>query len=311
MSTGVEIVLSTYDGGRFLRDQIDSILSQSYTNWRLLIRDDGSLDDSLAIALEYAESRPDKIRLSNRPGKNLGACLSFARLLQHADANYIMLCDQDDVWLPGKIEATLEKMHALEAQYGKDHPLLVHSDFKVVDENLHLLADSGWRYQKTTPHYGTFLNRLLVQNVATGCTVMLNRPLRDLALPVPPGAIMHDWWLALVAGAFGKTGFVTDPLLLYRQHRLNAVGAKSWGVGRFLQQLFSPEEFRHAFLRTQQQAGAFLDRYHDRLSPEERQMVRAFSQLDSLGFFTKRFSLLRYGFFHPGLARKVGMFLFC
>lgn len=311
MSTGVEIVLSTYNGGIFLPDQIDSILPQSHSDWRLLIRDDGSLDDSPAIALEYAESRPDKIRLIDRPGENLGACQSFARLLQHADADYIMLCDQDDVWLPGKIEATLEKMHALEAQYGKDRPLLVHSDFKVVDENLHLLADSGWHYQKTDPRNGAFLNRLLVQNVATGCTVMLNRPLRDLALPVPPEAIMHDWWLALVASAFGKTGFVIDPLLLYRQHHLNAVGAKSWGVGRFLQQLYSPEEFRDAFLQTQQQAGAFLDRYHDRLSPEDRQMVRAFSQLDSLGFFAKRFSLLRYGFFHPGLARKVGMFLFC
>jgi len=307
----IDILLATYNGEAFLKKQIDSLLAQEFEDWRLLVRDDGSSDRTAVILQTYQKSMGERLTILPACRVNLGPRDSFSSLLQHADADYIMLCDQDDVWLPGKIEATLEKMHALEAQYGKDRPLLVHSDFKVVDENLHLLADSGWRYQKTDPRHGAFLNRLLVQNVATGCTVMLNRPLRDLALPVPPGVIMHDWWLALVAGAFGKTGFVAEPLLLYRQHRLNAVGAKSWEMGRFLKQLCSPEEFRHAFLRTQQQAGAFLDRYHDRLSPEDRQMVRAFSQLDSLSFFAKRFSLLRYGFFHPGLARKVGMFLFC
>jgi len=307
----IDILLATYNGEAFLKKQIDSLLAQEFEDWRLLVRDDGSSDRTAVILQTHQKSMGERLTILPACRVNLGPRDSFSSLLQHADADYIMLCDQDDVWLPGKIAATLKKMHALEAQYGKDRPLLVHSDFKVVDENLHLLADSGWRYQKTDPRHGAFLNRLLVQNVATGCTVMLNRPLRDLALPVPPGAIMHDWWLTLVAGAFGKTGFVAEPLLLYRQHRLNAVGAKSWGMGRFLKQLCSPEEFRHAFLRTQQQAGAFLDRYHDRLSPEDRQMVRAFSQLDSLSFFAKRFSLLRYGFFHPGLARKVGMFLFC
>jgi len=307
----IDILLATYNGDSYLDEQINSLLNQEFSDWRLLARDDCSNDGTAELLESYADRYSERVTVLPNHGSNLGPRGNFFELMQNADADYIMLCDQDDVWMPGKIARTLEKMRQMESEYGRDKPLLVHTDFKVVDENLNVLADSGWRYQKTDPYRGASINRLLVQNVATGCTVMINRALRDLALPAPPEAIMHDWWLALVAGTFGRIGYVSGPLLLYRQHSVNIVGAKSWGAVRFLKQVVSLEDVRSALLKTQRQASAFLERYKTTLTSQNRQIVQAFSQLGDKGFFGKRVCLLRYGFFHAGFLRKVGMFLFC
>src|SRR5690606_13737176 len=152
----------------------------------------------------------------------------FARLLGASTADYIMFCDQDDVWLPGKVTLTLAKMQELEAACGAETFLLVHTDLRIVDENLNLVADSGHRYQQIDPDRGNTLGRLLVQNIATGCTIMVNRALRDLALPIPGAALMHDHWLSLVSACFGKIAYLPEPTLLYRQHSGNKVGAQVW-----------------------------------------------------------------------------------
>ena len=148
-----------------------------------------------------------------------------------------MFCDQDDVWFPDKIAVTLGKMQELEGRHGGERPLLVHTDMKVADGNLRVVADSLWRYQKSDPVRGEALNRLLVQNCATGCSMMINRALCDLALPIPAEAMMHDWWLVLVAAAFGTIGHCAEPTLLYRQHGANDVGAKKWSLADLVPQL--------------------------------------------------------------------------
>jgi len=304
----IDILLATYNGAAFLEEQIDSLLDQEFREWRLLVRDDGSSDETVEILERYAARFGDKIAILPNGGVRLGAAGSFAELMRLSEAPYLMLCDQDDLWLPRKIGVTLEKMKELEAVHGDDRPLLVHADFTVVDETLNVLADSGWRYQKTDPERAT-LNRLLVQNVATGCTFMINRALRNLALPIPAGAMMHDWWLMLVAAGFGRIGYLADSLLLYRQHGVNTVGAKGWSALSFLRQVRSLGEVREAFLKIQRQADLFYRNYGETLSPEDGRMVQAFSRLAEKGFFLKRYLLIRYGFFHAGVLRKFGMLL--
>lgn len=137
-----------------------------------------------------------------------------------------MFCDHDDVWKPRKVEMTVRRMMELEQANGQDIPLLVHTDLVVADENLKVLSDSMFRSQNLN-RKGNRLNNLLVQNNVTGCTMMVNKALVDMVGPAPKHAVMHDWWMALIAACFGKIGFVRQATILYRQHHANEVGAKN------------------------------------------------------------------------------------
>jgi len=122
---------------------IGLLLNQTYGNWSLIIRDDGSTDDTVEIIRDYRERFPGKVTLLEGQGRRLGPCQSYARLLERTTANYIMFCDQDDLWLPEKIEETLHRMRSLELQY-PGLPLLIHTDMKVADRDLRVSSDSFW-----------------------------------------------------------------------------------------------------------------------------------------------------------------------
>ena len=236
-----DILLATYNGQEYLKEQIDSILAQSNQDWQLLIRDDASDDDTLNIIKDYVARYSDNIKLIEDSGCHLGASLNFQRLLENSIAEYIMFSDQDDVWLPPKIEATLNLMKATEKAY-PNKPILVHTDLRVVDSQLKTIAKSTWRYQRSFPETGNDLSKVILQNVATGCTIMINRKAKTISLPIPKEAVMHDWWIAINVAKHGKIVYIPDQLVLYRQHHNNVVGAKK--VPRvdtqvFLKNLFS------------------------------------------------------------------------
>jgi hypothetical protein len=225
----VVIVLSTFNGARYLGEQIESIRRQTFRDWRMLVRDDGSSDSTRAIVERFARADGRISLLSDGRG-NLGAVASFGALLDHAlarQAPYIALTDQDDVWLAEKLERQLEVLRANEAVKGAGHPTLVHSDLAVVDSQLHRIHPSFLRYQRLEHVATDPLRRLLLQNFVTGCTVMLNRALLRLALPVPR-VVMHDWWLAQCAAALGSLLFVPEPTVLYRQHGGNLLGSRGF-----------------------------------------------------------------------------------
>jgi glycosyl transferase family 2 len=306
---GVQILLATWNGGRYLAEQLDSLLAQTHGDWRLLVRDDCSTDATLAVLAEYRERAPDRISILPAGGCSLGAAGSFAALLAAADADYLMFCDQDDVWLPHKIECTMALMHDLELQRGAACPLLVHSDLVVTDEHLHQVAGSLWRFQHSDPVGGVALNRLLTQNAVTGCTVMINRPLRDLALPVPPEAVMHDWWLALVASAFGAVGHVTTGTVLYRQHGANDVGAQGLTLGDVIRRFSRWNEVNEVLRQIRRQGATFLDRYRNRLTPAQREMLEVYGRLNDVNGLLRRWYMLKYRFFYTGILRNVGRLL--
>jgi len=221
----IDILLATYNGQAYLREQIDSILAQSNQDWRLLIRDDGSDDGTVSIIKDYVARYSDRITLIEDSGCHLGASLNFQRLLENSIAEYIMFSDQDDVWLPQKIEVTLNLMKATEKDY-PNKPIMVHSDLIVVDANLKKIADSLWTHQKIWPSKDDDLSRIISQNVATGCTIMINRKAKKVSLPIPKESIMYDWWIAIKVAERGKIVHIPDQLVLYRQHPDNLVGAK-------------------------------------------------------------------------------------
>jgi len=312
MNDKIHILIATYNGEKYLSQQLDSIFAQSINNWHILVRDDCSTDNTVEIIEQYAQRYPGKSTLLENDGQNVGASQNFAKLLQHSTADYIMFSDQDDIWLPRKIEVTLAKMTELEGHYGKEKPLLVHTDLKVVDDNLEVIADSLWDYQLSDPKRGRELGKVLLQNVATGCSVMINRPLRNQALPIPNEAMMHDWWLVLVAAAFGYVDYFAEPTALYRQHGASEIGARKWDL-KALKTLMNYERRKTKFeidmQRIRRQAGAFLKRYEPVLTISQKDIMDAFLRLHELNFFKKRYYTIRYGFFYTGLIRNIGRML--
>ncbi len=311
----VDILLSTHNGSSFLQDQLNSIFKQSNTTWHLIARDDGSKDKTLAILNDVCENFPDLVEITQTMTGCLGPAGSFSLLLSCAQAPYMMLCDQDDVWLPDKIEKTLSAMRAAEERFGVNTPLLVHTDLCVVDCNLEQLSQSFLKYQNLNPKLAKSLNRLLPQNFVTGCTVMINQSLAKLATPIPKDAIMHDWWLALVAVAFGQIVYLNEPTVLYRQHGTNSIGAKLWGLKRIVALAQNTTEARLTILRKMRQAKALLDRYQDKMSHEQIATVEAYAHLQNMSKAVRVMTILKHRFFMDGVIRNIGfmtnLFMLC
>lgn len=219
----VIVLLSAYNGARYIARQIESIRAQSLRDWRLLIRDDCSMDDTVEIVRRFCAADP-RISLIGDSSSNIGPWASFGRLLSQAydeGAEYVFLSDQDDVWIEDKME---EQLSMLRASASK-HALLVHSDLILVDEQLQCLHASFSEFQRTSYDKADPLGTLLIHNAVVGCTIAMNRQLLELALPLPAGT-MHDWWLAACAAAGGTIQRAPHPTVLYRQHSSNVIGVE-------------------------------------------------------------------------------------
>lgn len=304
----VDILLSTYNGSHHLPELLDSIGRQTCREWRLLVRDDGSADSTADILRAWGDRHPDRFRLLSSPTGNLGPAASFSVLAGEATAPHMMFCDQDDVWLDTRIERCRSGMAELEKRHDRSTPLLLYSDLRVVDDQLVRLDDSFFRYQNLHPGHTARFRRCLVQNVVPGCAMMLNRALRDLAIPVPPDAVMHDWWVVLVAAGLGVCKFQPEPALLYRQHLDSHTGARPWGAG-MLRQALSPagrnRDGRAERRKAQEQAAALLTRHGGRLAPIDRAACQAYAAFPRSSALRKRVSLVRHGLWKSGWMRNV------
>lgn len=221
----VAILLATYNGEEYLREQIDSLYSQTYSGWSLYIHDDGSTDNTMAIINDYS-SRHDNITVFDYPSRH-GARDNFFSLIQAVDADYYFFCDQDDVWLPGKIATEMEKMHEAETASG-DIPVIVHTDAYVVTRGLKVISPSLWTHTNTHPEMMMSFDDC-VRTVVTGCTMCFNRAAKATLVHPSATAIMHDCWLFLcVMRVNGKAIAVHEPTMLYRQHHGNTLGARQW-----------------------------------------------------------------------------------
>jgi len=225
MNERVDIVMATYNGMPYIREQLQSILWQDYPQFRLLIHDDGSTDGTVEEIKKVAERYPDKVFFVEDGITFKDAKKNFEHLLKMTDADYIFLADQDDVWLPSKVSVMVKELYNLEQEYGKNTPLLTFSDYATVDTHGFPIATSMGKIWDVNPR-SVCLELLLTKNIVSGCTCCFNRALLEKAIPLPKMAIMHDWWLALIASALGKIKYVPMVLTLYRQHSKNTVGAR-------------------------------------------------------------------------------------
>jgi len=228
----VDILLATYNGEKYLEAQLESLLLQTYKDFKIIVHDDNSTDNTVKIIREYTQDYPDKFIFIDDTISYANASANFNFLLTQSHAEYIMFCDQDDVWLAQKVERSIKVIKTLESQ----HPstaTMVFSDLEVVDENLKVLAKSMWSQQKLNPHISQNLDDLLALNVVSGCTMMFNKHCHKFISPIPHHDITHDHWVAVNIARYGYISFIKEALIQYRQHPDNTIGAQSQGVQYF------------------------------------------------------------------------------
>jgi len=187
----ISILLASYNGENYIAEQIESLLAQTEKDFKLFIRDDKSTDETFSIAQGYERKYPGKIFAMQNSENTGGAKRNFIKMMIEHKDEYVMLCDQDDVWLPDKIEKSLEKIREMEEYYGTSMPILVHTDLKVVDEGLNVISHS-YEAMANTSFKNNALRNLLTMNIAAGCTALYNRALADIIQAEPSYFVIHD-----------------------------------------------------------------------------------------------------------------------
>lgn len=257
----IAILLATYNGEQYIEKQLDSLMKQTYREWKAYIHDDGSKDKMVEIMKQYTQKYPSYFEIVEGPSTG-GACSNFMYLFREVEADYYMCCDQDDFWLPKKIQRTFAAMQKIEDD--KNKPCLVHTDLKVVDAGLRIISESMDQFQKLHSCDST-IEHLVVQNTVTGCTMMVNRKLRDMLVkPLNHKClIMHDWWAGMIAAQFGRIVYLDKPTILYRQHGDNSVGAKELNFSMLLKKLSVAERtmIKKSIHNTRVQAREFANVY--------------------------------------------------
>lgn len=292
----VQILLSTWNGEKWLPELLDSLLQQSNQNWQLLVRDDGSSDRSYYLLQKWKRSHPERIILM-RDRDHLGSKLSFNRLVKRSNANYLMFCDQDDVWQENKIDLQMNVIKGKERHHGKLMPILIHSDLEVVDKRLRTKHSSFWKLRGFKLQQSK--QKYLVQNIVTGNTCLFNRAAADLAFPLNNKAIEHDRWLALSVAWFGIIQGVHLPLVRYRQHKNNQIGAF---VKRF--------SIRNRVKAWSLQAEYFLHRYKCHLGEKDQQCIASLATLyKKQNWLQRRTILLKEKIRKDGLMPNIALLL--
>lgn len=298
----ITILMATYNGEAYVREQLDSILAQTHKNWKLVIRDDRSSDGTLSILLQYLKS-DERISLITYGELHGSACENFSDLstwaLEHTNG-LIMFADQDDIWEKGKIAVSLEEMEKMETQYGQESPLLCYSNFQFINENGEELP------QKLILPAALQLRVLLNENHAWGCTMILNPALLKLVVPIPADAVNHDYWIALVASALGKTRLIDQPLIRYRQHTHNVSGNidNMTFAKRFNRYITNRAAMIGPLSANLNTVNVFYSRFYTSLSTGDQEMTSSFIAAYKKGFIPLLITIFKYKIFKIGLAKN-------
>lgn len=307
----IDIILSSFNGEKYIAEQIESIMDSEYCDFKLFVFDDRSSDNTARIVKKYIGEYPDKIFLAENI-ENMGFCKNFLEGLKYASriapADYYVFCDQDDIWLEKRLDVCLTRMHELEEAHGTETPLLLFTDAVLVDGDCNSLGTTFFKADRLNTRDLT-LPGLLMENRCIGCTSFMNAALADRLEEYDKRIRYHDWWMALIAAAFGVVDYVDVPTILYRQHGDNEVGQKSFfeyvrsRAGR-------KDDARRRLQLTIEQTKAFYHTYKDVLKRREKRVIREFIALGKAGPFERRRLIIRNGFYKSGFLRNVGLMLY-
>ncbi|WP_439294090.1 glycosyltransferase family 2 protein [Lonepinella sp. BR2882] len=307
-SVKIAILMATYNGGKFLEEQLLSIISSinklnNTFDVDIIISDDASIDDTREIIERVKQIHYKKIILLNMEKKG-SAVKNFSFLISKVSCeyDYYFFSDQDDYWNANKLVLFLETLRSVDNSL----PVLVHSDLSIVDTNLSLISDSMFDYQKLNKN--SKFENLIVQNSITGCVVAINKELLKLARSSSiSNSIMHDWYLGLIASSMGRIYFIDQPTILYRQHGYNEVGAKGFNIYYILRKLLSFRktyvEVHKSIKNSKEQARLFLSDFNFLMDLRQRETLLNYINCPRWNFIEK-ISLIRKGYKKNGIIRN-------
>ena len=268
MNPEIEILMATYNGEKYVKEQIDSIIHQTYENWKLLIRDDNSTDKTLEILKEY-EKKDKRIKVIEDKKGNLGFVKNFEELLIYSNKEWVMFSDQDDYWLENKIEKYVSILNSNPKDILKK-PILIHSNSFICNDNLEIIkkefinSNIASKYNEDSYYFFYFVQ---------GSTVLINRAMIDLALPFSKNVTVHDRYLHLLAEFLGKRIFINESLIKYRQHSNNKIGAKGSSIiSKILKKRYFHNEDRELILEIQ-------NKYTEKLEIEKRKKIEKYLEV--------------------------------
>lgn len=315
----IDIAMPCYNAEPWLDRCMESLLVQQITDWRLVARDDGSSDGTAGrLAAWNARLAERMTLLRDSAGKNLGVVGNYNLVLGGTTARWVMTADPDDVWLPYRLQRTLAALKEAEDRLGPDAPLAVCTDARVIDDQERPVASSYWRWARHDPARTKRVAHVAMESPALGSTMAVNRALLDIALPIAAASPYQDWWLALVAVAFGGLLALPEPTILYRRHSSNSADSplsSSWSEAfwRVMESPLAPKRRleKVLFKQAAPQAAAFLETYRARLESDDADALGALVQLRDLGPFDRRMMLWRHHLWFASPVKNLGLVAFC
>lgn len=289
MQETIDILLATYNGEKYIKEQIESILNQTYKNIKLIISDDCSKDSTSKILKEY-EKKDDRIKLYIQQ-ENLGVVKNIEFLLKKVENKYYMLSDQDDVWLPQKVEKSLEKLKQENAD-------LVFGDLEVVDKDLKTIYPSFGDFMLLNKKINKYINSNKLNylyNCVTGCTILAKKDTIEKIIPLPQNSkyLIHDYWIGLMVSIYGKVAYIPEKYIKYRQHGNNQVGTDKISHG-----FKKIEQVRKLFINVKLGVfGTYVEnsaRFPEKLQKLNAQSYEYFKMLDT----KKNFNFRQWKIFH-------------
>lgn len=278
----VAVLLSSYNGEKYIKEQVDSILNQTYKNIEIYIRDDGSKDNTLKILNEYSK----RANIHIIPGKNVGFIKSFFELLKECDsADFYAFCDQDDVWLENKIEKAINKLD-------DSKPKLYISDYDYYDENMQFQSHSQFYKKTKIPSF----EKSLIECIAPGMTMVFNKKLRDIIIKqIPSKCCYHDWWVYQVATSFGEVIYDSAVTVKYRRHSKN-VSEEANGVLKNLIKVIKNKKFSNIWGKLKEQLIEFEKIYGTSLDEIQKKELQLFTRrkFSFINYFKKIFFKKRF-----------------
>lgn len=306
----IDILLATYNGEKYLPNLLSSIENQTYKEWTLIVSDDSSTDGTLEILDEFSRKFDNKVQIYQN--KNGGAKNNFFSMLKYVKHEYIMFCDQDDIWLSNKLSVMINIMMKTEQNLGLCTPILVASDLKVVDSELNIISSSFYEYSDF--NYNFSINQLMCQNKIPGCSMMFNRSLYHLASKELETRYicMHDSWFSLLAAIFGEIVFINEQLILYRQHEANSVGAsKDDSINKKIKKLLNSNQIRKENMDRIIEVKYLYELYNKDMELNKKQIVEKFADLYNASRWKYRSMCIKNKFLKFPLKRMIIQLIYC
>lgn len=261
----IDILMATYNGEKYLVEQLDSIINQTYHNWNLLIRDDNSTDKTLEIIQNY-HKKDKRIKILKDNKGNLGIVRNFEELLKSSESEFIMFSDQDDIWVENKLDMYLKMIEKI-----KNKGFMIHSDAILFDKNKsNILKDTF--ISKKAINRG--LENVFFNYFVQGATILISKEIKNFILPFPKEVYLHDRYIHLISELFFERVFINQALIYYRQHDNNQIGAKNTLKTLLSKRYFDKQDY--------QLIKAIYDKYNNLLTTDKKKLIEEYFEITDI-----------------------------